>query len=167
MPISAEILKALIESELATVSDARVIVHIRGMLVEPHSVLRLWDYGEPGQQHPCWTVLSEHSGGEIAYCEHGFGPRNPWGLVSSGCEHQSMGMDSGWFTTFLDAFFESTACVELPIWRVFREEFDGTGIPVTKEGGWKATWNNIDDLRSSDPTSRYHCGHSVDYGRQV
>lgn len=166
MPLSPEILKALIESELATLSDARVTAHIRGLLVEPYSVLRLWDYGEPGQQYPCWMVLSDsHSDGVIAYCEHGFGPRNPWGLVSSACEHQGMGMDSGWFMTFLDAFFESTACVELPIWRVFREEPDGTRIPVTTEDGWEATWICIDNLRSSDPTKRYHCGHSVNYGR--
>ena len=164
MPISAEILKTLIEGELATVSDARVIAHIRGMLVEPHAVLRTWDYGEPGQQYPCWMVLRDaHSGGEIAYCEYGFGPCSPWGLVSSG-EHQSMGMDSGWFNTFLDAFFESVACVELPIWRVFGEDRDGTRVPVTDEGAWEATWSRISDLRSCDQTKRYHCGHSVDYG---
>jgi hypothetical protein len=134
MPVSAEILNALIENELAILSDARVTAHIRGLLVKPYPILRSWDYGEPGQQYPCWMVLSDdRSGGEIAYCEHGFGPRTPWGLVSSSCEHRSMGMDSGWFTTFLDAFFESIACVELPIWRVFREEPDGTRIPVTQK----------------------------------
>jgi len=166
MPISAEILKPLVESELSTLSDARVIAHIRARLVEPHPVLCLWDYGEPGQQYPCCFVLSDaKSGGEVAYCEHGFGPRAPWGLVDSTSEGRHMGMDSGWFTTFLDAFFESTACVELPIWRVFRGEPDGTRIPVTAEDGWENTWVRIYGLRSSDPTRRYHCGHSVNYGR--
>jgi len=75
-----------------------------------------------------------------------------------------MGMDSGWFTTFLDAFFESVACTELPIWRVFEEKPDGTRIPVTGEGAWEATWSRIHDLRRRDPINRYHCGHSVDYG---
>ena len=126
MPVSAEILKARIESELVTLSDARVIAHIRGLIVKPHPVLCLWDYGEPGQQYPCWFVLNDaRSGGEIAYCERGFGPRAPWGLVDSRCEERHMGMDSGWFRTFLDAFFESVASVELPIWRVFRDELDG------------------------------------------
>jgi hypothetical protein len=48
MTIAAEILKTLVEAELAAVSDARVVAHIRGILVEPHVVLRSWDYGEPG-----------------------------------------------------------------------------------------------------------------------
>ena len=112
MPVTARGLDTLIESELAGVSDARVIRHVRGMLVEPHIVFRNWDYGEPGQQYPCWMVLRDaKSGGEIAYCEYGFGPRCPWGLVSSGHEEKdrSMGMDSGWFASFLDAFFESAA----------------------------------------------------------
>jgi hypothetical protein len=67
-------------------------------------------------EYPCWFQDAQ-SGGEIAYCEYGFGPRCPWGLVSSADEerHRSMGMGSGWYTTFLDAFFESFACVELPI----------------------------------------------------
>jgi hypothetical protein len=49
MTITAEILKTLIEAQLAAASDARVVAHIRGILVEPHLVLRSWDYGEPGQ----------------------------------------------------------------------------------------------------------------------
>jgi hypothetical protein len=166
MPVSVEFLKALIERELATVSDARVTAHIRRLLVEPHPILFSWDYGEPGQQYPCWMVLNDaRSDGEIAYCEYGFGPRTPWGLVDSRREHRTMGMDSGWFMTFLDGFFESVACVELPIWRVFRHEPDGTRTPLTSEGEWRATWICVDNLRSSDPTKRYDCGHSVNYGR--
>jgi hypothetical protein len=82
------------------------------------------------------VLRDEHSGGEVAYCEYGFGPDCPWGLVSSRgeAEYQSMGMDSGWFKTFLDAFFESMACVELPIWRAFRVELDGKRTPVTDQG---------------------------------
>ena len=146
MPIDAKNLKILIEGELATLSDDRVIAHIRSMLIEPYVLLRYWDYGEPGQQYPCWMVLrDDHSGGEVAYCEYGFGPRCPWGLVSSGSEpkYQSMGMDSGWFTSFLDAFFDSFACLELPIWRVFRTEPDGTRTAVTDEGAWEPTWSLI------------------------
>jgi len=165
MRVTAEILQALIEAELATLSDARVIAHIRGVLIEPYVLLRDWDYGEPDQRYPCWMVLRDaHSGGEVAYCEYGFGPRCPWGLVSSG-ENQSMGIDAGWYTTFLDAFFESFACVELPIWKVFRDESDGTQISLTDEGAWKATWSRVYELRSSDPTNRYNCGHSIGYGR--
>jgi hypothetical protein len=165
MPVSAEVLKSLIESELATVSDARVTAHVRRALVEPHVVLCNWDYGEPGQQHPCWIVLKDaHSGGEIAYCEDGFGPRSPWGLITSVDGDRSMGMDSGWFTTFLDAFFDSTACCELPIWRVFSVEPEGTRVPLTDEGTWESTWSNIEDFRNRYQTNRYECGHSIEYG---
>jgi hypothetical protein len=170
MPVTARILEALIESELATVSDKRVLGHIRGMLVEPHVVLCNWDYGEPGQQYPCWFVLRDaHSGGEIAYCEYGFGPRCPWGLVSFGREEKdrSIGMDSGWFTTFLDAFFESVASIELPIWRVFRVEADGTRTALTEEFTWDATWSRISELRNGDPTIRFECNHSIKFGQPI
>src|SRR5262245_21436193 len=119
MAITSEILKSLVEAELATVADPRVVARIRGMLVEPRAELYDWDYGEPGQQYPCWVVLSE----TIVYCEYGFGPRCPWGLIDSE-KSRRIGMDSGWHTTLLDAFFGSWASTELPIWRVFKEESD-------------------------------------------
>jgi hypothetical protein len=166
--IDAAHLKALIEGELAIVRDSRVVAHIRGMLVEPYQLLRSWDYGQPGQQYPCWMVLNDiHSGAEIGYCEHGFGPGCPWGLVSSSPDYPNMGMDSGWYRTFLDAFFESFAVVELPIWKVFKVEPDGTRIPLTDEGGWKATWMWIDELRATDPAGRYDCDHEIPYASQI
>src|SRR5262245_34905617 len=69
----------------------------------------------------------------------------PLGLVSSADEEQyrSMGMDSGWFTTFLDAFVESVACVELPIWKVIKVEADGSRTHLTDEDAWDATWRRI------------------------
>jgi hypothetical protein len=166
MPVDAAFLKGLIESELATVSDVRVIDHIRGMLVEPHVLLRSWSYGD--QRYPCWMVLddSADSGGEIAYCEYGFGPRCPWGLVSSGSsvEDQQMGMDSSWYPTFLGAFFESFACVALPIWRVFKTSSDGSRIAISDQGSWDATWKLVMHLRENDPTARYDCSHAISYG---
>jgi hypothetical protein len=108
MQINAKRLSELIEQELANVSDTRIVWHIRGLLVSPKIELRDWDYGSPGQQYPCWIVLSdaENSNTAIGYCEYGFGPRCPWGLLYCGDDpkHQSMGMDTGWFPTFLEAF---------------------------------------------------------------
>ena len=57
MAINTDILKALVEDELARMADARVTNHIRSLLIEPNPVLRDWDYGEKGQQYVCWTVL--------------------------------------------------------------------------------------------------------------
>ncbi|GLH77975.1 hypothetical protein SSBR45G_28830 [Bradyrhizobium sp. SSBR45G] len=166
MSIIPERLESLIEAELAELSDKRVLSHIRGMLVAPHMVLRDWDYGQPGQQYPCWFVLrDQESGAEIAYCEQGFGPRSPWGLVSSAdapeCRH--MGMDSGWFTSFLDAFFDSFACVALPIWKVIRIDAKGTRTCLTDDGPWEITWQRVYELRERDRASRYDCGHDITY----
>jgi len=160
--INTETLSELVEQELAMVSDARVVRHIRERLVPPTIKLRDWDYGSPGQQYPCWIVLND-SENAIGYCEYGFGPRCPWGLLHSGDDprHQSMGMDSEWFPTFLEAFFGSFSAIPLPIWRVFRVADDGTHTPLTDEGTWEATWERTLELRSADPTSSYYVGQDA------
>jgi hypothetical protein len=165
MPIDAKTLKAMIDRELERLLDARVKGHIQSMRVDPEPALRNWDYGKPGEQYICWGVLNDsgsHTG--IAYCENGFGPSSPWGLVSLASDdekHMSMGMDSGWFPTFLDAYFDSCAAAELPIWRVFRTDHLGIRQAATDEGAWQATWERVAELRAADPASRYDCGHSI------
>ena len=165
MPVDAKILKTLISRELGHLSDDRVKEYVRRLLVEPQPVLRNWDYGEPGEQYLCWTVLNDSvSNTGIAYCENGFGPRNPWGLVwleSEDVKQLSMGMDCGWFSTFLDAFFDSFAATRLPIWRVFRTNDAGNRDAITGEGSWEATWARIAECRQADPLSRYDCDHSI------
>lgn len=164
MAVDAHSLRILIEDELTTLSDARVVAHVMEMLVEPRAVLRSWDYGARGQQYPCWIVLDDppRSFSVITFCEFGFGPKCPWGLISSGDMH--MGMDSGWFPSFLDAYFESWAATELPIWQIMKEEPDQTLVLVNGEGTWASTWDRINELRSADPIGRYHCRHAITYG---
>jgi hypothetical protein len=144
-----------------------VLSHIRALLVEPKPILRNWDYGKPGEQFPCWILLAHPaSNTAIAYCESGFGPQNPWGLLWFGGhepKHEPMGMDSAWYPTFLDAYFESFAAAEVPIWRVFKTNASGFREPLTDEGAWDTTWNRIAELRKEDPASRYDCGHSITY----
>ena len=162
--ITAEFLIARIEEELATLNDCRVIAQIRGLMVAPAPQMRAWDYGAVGDAYPCWLVLAQKSQNTgIAYCESGFGPRMPWGLLSlEGTENMSMGMDSGWFDRFLDAYFESPVSSELPIWRVFRHEgHDFLGAPVTEEETWDATWAKVMRLRSEQPDVRFDCWQSV------
>jgi len=149
MTIDTDSLKALIEDELARVADARVTSHIRSLLTEPKPVFRDWNYGAKGQQHVCWILLEHHASGTgIAYCEDGFGPKTPWGLISLNSD-ASMGMDSGWFTTFLRAYLESAAA-DLPIWRVFKTEPSGIRLPVTAEGSWDDTWKQVMEKRRED-----------------
>jgi hypothetical protein len=151
-----------IERELSHLKDSRVLAHIRGLLVRPLAIERKWDYGTKGQTFPCWTVLRhENSDTAIAFCDLGFGPGSPWGLISESVS-LSMGMDSAWFPTFLGAYFDSFAATELPIWRVFKQEGDNyPGLPVTEEADWKSTWGVIEQLRSGDSVGRYSCGHSI------
>jgi len=169
MAIDADTLKTLVERELRYLSDVRVLFQIRGLLVEPepYAVLRNWDYGNPGDQFPCWIALADpKSNTAIAYCEHDFGPRTPWGLITLNADDprdMSMGMDSGWFPTFLDAYFESVVPTELPIWRVFKTNASGIRDPLTDEGAWDTTWSRIAELRREDPASCYDCAHSITY----
>lgn len=76
----------------------------------PYTVERGWDYGKISERFICWTVL-EHppSNTAIAYCEQGFGPSNPWGLVFLTGEQMGIGMDSGWFSTLESAMRDSMA----------------------------------------------------------
>lgn len=101
-PPTANSIKALIELELAAYGDARAVEQVRSLLVEPEIELRPWDYGEPGQRFPCWIVLRGSTTG-IAYCEHGFGPSQPWGLVwIDGNGTPTMGADFCWYSTFME-----------------------------------------------------------------
>ena len=107
-------IERLVRSELERISDDRLLAAIRPLLVRARCENRAWDYGVVGQTYPCWIVF-EHpaSNTGIAYCAHGFGPADPWGLLFLSGPHLSMGMDSGWFATLEAAFRESPAC-DLP-----------------------------------------------------
>ena len=166
MAIDSDTLKTLVRDELGRTADARVTTHIRSLLVEPTPVLRDWDYGVKGQQYVCWSVL-EHgpSNTAIAYCETGFGPKAPWGLVALEGPHMSMGMDSGWFTTLLQAYFDSVATL-LPIWRVFKTDPAGQRLPLTPESGWDETWKQVMRHREEDSASRFDCDISILFERE-
>lgn len=167
MTVDAKHLKSLIEQELRDLTDDRVTAQIRGLLVEPHVIMRPWDYG-PDDAYPCWTVLDHPaSGTSICYCESGFGPKYPWGLVGmpGDAAPQSMGMDTSWFRTFLQAYFDSFIVAELPIWRVFISDAKGPKRALTDEGSWDETWKRVTEYRERDPESRYDCDTSVAYPR--
>lgn len=167
MGIQATDISRMIETELAQVSDSRVVDHIRSLMVSQYVVMRGWDYGEPGTEYPCWSVLEhEPSRTGIAYSEYGFGPSYPWGLVnlSGPDKYMSMGMDSAWYPCFVETYFESRASSELPVWRVFRS-VDGSypGEPITDESDWESTWEEVYRLRESNKDQRFNYHHSVEY----
>ena len=167
MEITPSYLRDLLEAEIATIHDDRVVTQIRMLLVEPSVKERKWDYGSKGQTYPCWSVM-EHPSSDtsIVYCQQGFGPRAPWGLVAriEGSD-DSMGMDSGWFSSFLEAYFGSFAPTNLPIWRVFREGIEADyGTAITEESDWDSTWEMIYKLRKTDGKYSYNCHHSIQLG---
>ncbi len=103
-------LNRLLDRELASVRDPAMLELIRTLRVEPYVVERDWDYGDPGKQYPCWTVFEHRpSNTGVAYCEQGFGPAYPWGLVFLSGSYMNIGMDSGWFATLEDAVRGSMA----------------------------------------------------------
>jgi hypothetical protein len=158
-------LKSLIAGELRNVHDDRVVHHVQGLLVEPRAEFRDWDYGAPNERYLCWIVLEHESGTGIAYCE-GFGPRCPWGLVSTSGERggNSIGQDCGWFPAFVEAYFESFAATSLPIWRVFSSDGGWPGLPLTDELSWTDAWKRCEAALQGNPGSRFSVHHTIHHG---
>lgn len=102
--MSAADVERLVDAAVSRIDDPALLVRRRDLRVPAYAVVREWDYGAPGEAYPCWTVV-EHRRVSIgvAYCESGFGPRDPWGLVFLSGPYMSIGMDSRWFETFEEA----------------------------------------------------------------
>lgn len=158
MNISSDWLKLQIETELKAINDAVVLAFIRARLIEPHIVMRDWDYGVPTRQLPCWTVFEDCSRDlALVYCDEGFGPRTPWGMVWIGNSGRptSLGMDTGWHPTFMDTFLDSLVATELPIWRVYHQNEDGKFEPITAPCEWDMTWESRSSLAAVSENARY------------
>jgi hypothetical protein len=110
MALSASEVSAFVDEQLARVADPQASALIRSLLVPPRCELRPWDYGPPGTEYPCW-IVAEHTPSNtwIAYCEQGFGPSFPWGLLFLSGAHLNMGMDCGWYESLEEAFRDSCA----------------------------------------------------------
>ena len=75
-----------------------------------------------------------------------------------------MGMDSGWFGRFMDAYFDSLSATDLAIWKVVRRDMDsGSRTALTSELSWQAAWDAVERLRKDDPEHRYDCEHDIRY----
>ena len=120
MSTTPDSLKARIDAELLVVDDPRVVALVRSLLVDPTPTALDWDYGALDERYASWIVLDDTVGSNtaIAYCEQGFGPKSPWGLIfaESADGRRPMGMDSAWFSTFMEAFFDSMPALEIERW---------------------------------------------------
>jgi hypothetical protein len=110
MSISSAAVEQAVEAGIARITQPELIACIRQHRVPVRCEPREWDYGAAGLTYPCW-IFAEHPASNIAfaYCEQGFGPSNPWGLLFIRGEHLSIGMDCGWFARLEDLFRESSA----------------------------------------------------------
>ena len=100
----------LIEKEIRSISQADILQAIDSHRVPLRIENREWDYSETFTEYPCFIALEDKSTNTaVAYCEKGFGPTHPWGLIFIEGENMSMsmGMDCGWFMSLEDAIRES------------------------------------------------------------
>jgi hypothetical protein len=108
---------SLVRREIETIVDPVVRDALTSRVLEPRSHLREWDYGDPGERYPCWTIVEDAtSDTAIVYSAFGHGPRDPWGLVAMSALW--FGMDGGWYARLEDAFVESHMARALRIWDV-------------------------------------------------
>lgn len=156
---------ARIRDDMRALDDARVVAHVSALLVTPPRPIRLtWPYGAVGESFDAFLVLDHpRSGTGIAFCRQGFGPANPWGLISTDRGPPSTGPDAGWYPRFLDAYFESMAPADLDIWRVREWRLSRDGTWMSGELPWDEAWERVSALRVSAPHARYYCDHSVRY----
>jgi hypothetical protein len=80
-------------------------------------------------------------------------------LGDDGTEPASIGMDSQWFSTFLEGYLSSLAATELAIWRVFSTDYVTLGRALTPELSWEEASARCKQLQESDPGSRYVVCH--------
>lgn len=159
--MDATTLKKMLRDELQTLTDPRVLDNLAQRLCEPRIELFDWSYADA--QYPCWIVLEDdpaNSDTGIVYCEQGFGPRCPWGLMWLTPENgrREMGQDSDWYTSFLKAYWESRAPIALPIWRVFELN---SNEALSGEMAWEKAWDMQKELQSRNETSRYYVRHEA------
>src|SRR5262245_35564116 len=115
--LGAEEIASLVRTEIEAVGDPLVREALAESTIEPRSHLRDWDYGDPGERYPCWTIVEDaRSETAIVYSTHGHGRHSPWGLVNT--SDLWFGVDSGWFARLEDAFVESALGSALRIWDV-------------------------------------------------
>lgn len=170
MDLNADIVRSLVEAELDRCHDIRVTDAIRARLVEPYVELRIWDYG-PERFLPCWIVARDPDVRTIlAYCDQGFGPRMPWGMLwmhdpSLSLEdqppHMSMGQDCSWYSSLIEVFLESWMATRLPIWRIFRNR-DPHMRPLTPEMSHDEASSVAKRMNEEDPASNYFSHHCIE-----
>jgi hypothetical protein len=101
---NSDVVLRLVREEISRFERRDLVETVGQFVVQPYCQNRRWNYGTPGQTFPCWIVVDPPSSNVgIAYCEFGFGPKAPWGLLFLSGGSNDMGADSGWFVSLEDA----------------------------------------------------------------
>jgi hypothetical protein len=146
MSITRQDVVILVEAELGKIKDPVVLTALQRILVEPEIREMDWNYGWEGQTYPCWVIARDQTvDTELVYCEYGFGPKAPWGLVF--ISYNSMGMDSGWFSTLEDAYCDSFMAGDLAIWNVIEVSDREQLRVISRSVIMDEAWSKIQELR--------------------
>lgn len=151
---------AMVGRELTQLSDSGVVAHIQALRDQPTVTIRRWNYGRD-ERYRCWTVLRHPASDTgIAYCEHGFGPRSPWGLVLLQGDERLTSLE--WIALGI-----RRSC-KLSLNRMRQQTCQsGTSSKWTarlgtckmqalsSEGDWDATWARLTALQAADPANQY------------
>jgi hypothetical protein len=98
-----EAIQKLVEEQTIGIADQELCNELRRHLVEPQRQDREWNYGEAPATFPCWLVATFPAANcGIVYCEQGFGPAYPWGILSLTDVH--LGSDDCWHVSLEHAF---------------------------------------------------------------
>ena len=98
----------LFNAEINSISQSELIATIDEHKIPLRIESREWDYSNNFNEYQCCIVLEDkNTNTAVAYCNEGFGPSYPWGLLFLTGKHLSMGMDSAWFASLDDAVRES------------------------------------------------------------
>jgi len=87
-------IRKLVNAELAKVIDPSRRAAIQAILVLPQILHLEWNYGNQGERFECWLVGLSIRGERLVYCDAGFGPTYPWGVLDA--DDQSLGRDDQW-----------------------------------------------------------------------
>jgi len=108
MNIDANGVADLVQSELGRVSEAKVLRLLAKYGVALRMESRPWGYAD--KVFPCWIVFEHRASNTgVAYCEEGFGPKKPWGLLWLNGDYPYMGDDTQWFARLGDAVRDTFA----------------------------------------------------------
>ena len=156
-------LKQMIEAEVARLDHPLVVANVRELLVEPRAEQRLWGFGETDASCTCWVVLDHPAGSAgVGHCASGF-PGLPWGFLpfGKGRHARTMGTAETWHPTFLDAYFDTWAPANLPIWRVAKDHPNGRREWLTEQSNWEDAWTRVRGFQFEDSEGDYTCATDV------